>query len=99
MSAIEKNTFKILQRAAKCFGWAHHVTHRQDESDHCTFWFHLMDDDDCIVGFDWHRENPNIVKTVAGSLPTSTQINLTYITTFKQLSNYFRESRKLISGS
>jgi hypothetical protein len=62
--------------------------------DICTFWFHLENDENVIIGFDWTREKPNEVRTVNGSLPSTTPINLSYVSSHKKLNAFFEDSKK-----
>jgi hypothetical protein len=62
--------------------------------DICTFWFHLKNDENAIIGFDWTREKPNEVRTVNGSLPITTPINLSYVSSHKKLNSFFEDSKK-----
>jgi hypothetical protein len=74
--------------------WTGSADFTEPPVDSCTFWFHLKHDKNQIIGFDWHAKTPNIVKTISGSLQTSTPINLSYITSQKQLADYFAASKK-----
>lgn len=62
--------------------------------DQCTFWFHLKDDENSIVGFDWEASKPDVIRTINGSLPTTTPINFSYVSSHKKLTNFFNTSKK-----
>ena len=74
--------------------WTGDADYIEPPVDSCAFWFHLKRDENRIIGFDWQAKTPNIVKTVGGSLQTSTPINLSYVTSQKQLADYFAASKK-----
>jgi hypothetical protein len=71
--------------------WEGDADYTEPPVDRCTFWFHLRYNEDRIIGFDWEAKTPNIVKTVGGKLQTP--INLSYITSQKQLVDCFITSK------
>jgi len=66
----------------------------ETKPDVCTFWFHRSNDHNLIIGFDWAREKPDIVKGFR-SYSLITPINITYTSSNKKLQKYFRTSLQI----
>lgn len=106
MIEIHKNVLNILTRSAKFYGFEYQNTIEGFDKaiiDHrisgrtpqfCTFLFRLGSDRNKVIGFDWASAKPDIVRTVKGSFPSQTPINLSYISSHKILNQFFENSKE-----
>lgn len=75
---------------------AHHWERRMAQAEApstCTFWFHLKEDENAIIGFDWYLKRPSEVRTRGGSLPAATLLDFSFVSSHKKLNEFFVDSR------